>query len=136
MRRDAIPGAPRSDCAPRWGGCGSRPARSGWRSAGIRLPSRRLTALIVLGILGPIGLSREEPGWVPPRMRLVTGEPGRISVRQAFSPGGEALATARGDGRLLIRDIRDGRESVRMPEHLGMALAPAFSPDGRTLALG
>ena len=100
------------------------------------LPSRRLTALVVLGVIGPLWLSNDEPGREPPRMRLVPGEPGKITNRLALSPDGTSIATTRGDGRVSLRDIRDEGGSGRLLDQRGTACVLAFSPDGQTLALG
>src|SRR5262245_47580335 len=136
MRRDATPCAPSTECAPTSGGGEPRRARSGRRPAGMPLPSGRLTALFVFGVLGPIWLWDDEAGPEPTRMRLVPGEPGMMTRRFALSPDGKSIATAQYDGRVSIRSIQDERVRVRPLDRRVEALALAFSPDGRSLAVG
>ncbi|MFE7273173.1 TIR domain-containing protein [Streptomyces sp. NPDC057623] len=80
------------------------------------------------------------------RLRLVAtvaSAPGDVSSAPqhvAFSPNGQALAVAGGDGRVLLWDIADPAKPVARPDlytqsRFGLH-AVAFSPDATTLAAG
>lgn len=137
MRRDAIVGAPGSACAPNPADRGAVLARMGGRRPGILLPTRVLTALLALGVIGLVGLIDDDPGPDTAPTRLLAGEPGLCTIGFALSPDGRTVATARNDGRLAIRDIRDECGIARIVDRQrGPAPGLDFSPDGRFLALG
>ena len=54
----------------------------------------------------------------------------------AFSPDGDRVAAACGDGMSLVWDCVTGRERVRCVGHRGVVYGIAFSPDGRQLVTG
>ena len=54
----------------------------------------------------------------------------------AFAPGGETIATIQMDGRVTLRDSASGVRSSDSLDYRGPAWALAFSPDGRSLAVG
>jgi WD40 repeat protein len=71
-------------------------------------------------------------------MRLCRVEPviirdkiGVFSI--AFSPDGERLASAGGDGAVKIRNSRTGKVIKTIPAHVGVASSVAFHPDGNHL---
>src|SRR5579883_1820222 len=136
MRRSAIVGARGPECAPDPGDGDRAPrrARSGRRRAGIPIPSRGLMGLLALTLIGLMAMARDDPGREPPPTRLIPGSPGMMALGFALSPDGKMIATTRCDGRVSLR----GRGVERILDPLGRAASRglAFSPDGRTLALG
>jgi WD40 repeat protein len=53
-----------------------------------------------------------------------------------FSPDGETLATANGDGSVSLWDLAKEERRVTFKGHGGPVWCVAISPDGRTLASG
>jgi WD40 repeat protein len=53
-----------------------------------------------------------------------------------FSPSGEVLASAGGDGTVRLWDIQKGDELISLPAHPGGAACIAFRPDNTALATG
>jgi hypothetical protein len=51
-----------------------------------------------------------------------------------FSPHGRWLATASGDGAIIVWDVATGAELAKLVEHTGVVYGLALSPDGRRLA--
>jgi WD40 repeat protein len=89
--------------------------------------------LIALAAIGLMALARDDPGRESPPTRLVPGEPGMMALGFTLSPDGKLIATMRIDGRVSLR----GRGAERLLDPRGSASkALAFSPDGRTLAVG
>jgi WD40 repeat protein len=70
-------------------------------------------------------------------MRLIPGAPGGQTIDCAPSPDGSWVATTSSDGRVSLRSPGDqpGTGRILQPRG-GRAQGRAFSPDGRTLALG
>jgi WD40 repeat protein/serine/threonine protein kinase len=71
-------------------------------------------------------------------MRLCRVEPvvirDKIGVHSiAFSPDGERLASAGGDGFVKVRNSRTGKVIQKIPAHTGYASCVAFHPDGNHL---
>jgi WD40 repeat protein len=54
----------------------------------------------------------------------------------AFSPDGQRLATAHGDGAIRIWDLQTGRIVQTLRRHSGLAIGVKYSPDGTQLASG
>ena len=54
----------------------------------------------------------------------------------AFAPDNETIATIQMDGRVALRERRGRWERPSFLDYRGFALALAFSPDGRSLAVG
>jgi WD40 repeat protein len=53
----------------------------------------------------------------------------------AFNPDGTKLLTGDGDGAVTLWDVATGADDYSLP-HQGIAWAVAFSPDGKTFAVG
>lgn len=70
--------------------------------------------------------------------RLLAGPlPGQDDIESvAFSLDSQTLATGTREGDIALRDARTGRVRRRLPQRYGRALALAFHPGGRALALG
>lgn len=73
---------------------------------------------------------------VKPAQCLVEFEKGFIVTSYALSPGGTQLAILTLDDLLEIRNLRTGQLSGPPMKVDGNHCLPAFSPDGKTLALG
>jgi WD40 repeat protein len=96
-----------------------------------------LIALIALGTIGVIALQCDEPRPQPFRMRLVSGAAGRQTLAIALSPDGQRVATTSNDGRASLLDLeKDAGIGRILDPNCGAAWGLAFSPDGRSLALG
>jgi eukaryotic-like serine/threonine-protein kinase len=72
-------------------------------------------------------------------MRLCRVEPLVIRDKMAvngvaFSPDGERLASAGGDGAVTIWTSRTGKEIQTFPAHASMVISVAFHPDGKYVA--
>jgi WD40 repeat protein len=72
-------------------------------------------------------------------MRLCTIEPLVLRDKKevnsvAFSPDGERLASAGGDGAVKIRNSRTGAPVLTFPAHKDAVVSVAFHPEGRHLA--
>ena len=52
----------------------------------------------------------------------------------AFSPDGQRLASASGDGTVKVWDAGTGQETLTLKGHTELVASVAFSPDGRRLA--
>ena len=73
---------------------------------------------------------------------LVLGPVSRVEVQTltkgtmfVFSQDGNALASVGEDGRITVVDLASGEERVTLAGDFGgVVTAPAFSPDGKTLA--
>jgi WD40 repeat protein len=66
-------------------------------------------------------------------LRTLSGDPGGVQDVE-FSPDGEILATAGGDGSIRLWDVEPGTKRLVLPGHVGFAASVRFSPDGSTLA--
>ena len=89
--------------------------------------------LIALAIIGLMALARDDPGRDRPPTRLIPGEPGMTALAFALSPDGKRIATTRIDRRVSLRGR--GVDRILDPRG-GVSRGLAFSPDGRTLAVG
>src|SRR5262245_4566106 len=69
-------------------------------------------------------------------MRRARGHPGAIALHAAFSPDGRAIATSDEQGRVTLRPVAPGASAGRRVDVPGFGRALAFSPDGKTLAIG
>src|SRR5262249_19589087 len=82
--------------------------------------------------------------WLPKFARLSDQAPGRrvqgfgdsAILSFAFAPDGRTIATIQTDGRLTLRDVASDGRARSVLEHSGHAIGLAFSPDGRSLAVG
>jgi len=72
--------------------------------------------------------------WEPRSKREVASIPSPGAVLMAFTPDTSQLAIA-ADGGVRLRTLAGGRENL-LAGHGAMIRSLAFSPDGRTLAVG
>jgi hypothetical protein len=101
------------------------------------MPSRVLMALIALGLIGLVAYLGGDPSPKSARMRLIPGSPRGQTIEFALSPDGKWVATTSSGGRVSLRSLGDDPALGRILEPRdGLAHGLAFSPDGRTLALG
>ncbi len=110
----------------------SGPARTAWRRAGLPMPSRGLTGVFALTIIGLIAFLNDGPGHPHPPTRLIRHEPGTSVFGFAVSPDGKTIATTRSDGRVSLH-IRGIERILDLPSQVSRGLS--FSPDSRFLAV-
>jgi WD40 repeat protein len=99
-----------------------------------RVVCLRLLAFLLLGVflLPWLPASVLAPG----PMRVAAGKPDIMTTRFAFSPDGVHLATVQTDGHSAMWDVTRGWRITRTLDHCAYARVPAFSTDGRWLAVG
>jgi WD40 repeat protein len=125
-----------TDFGPIPGAAEEGPKRSRIGSSRPPLWNRQRTVLLLLGIIVlpwlPIFLP---PNGATPAMRA-RGVGDVPIVGFAFSPDGATIATIQMDGRVALRATATGLSAHSFLDYRGPAQALAFSPDGRSLAVG
>ncbi len=104
-----------------------------------RLAPRRLIGRLLLMLTAVVGLP-----WLPilveppenQSMKRLPGVTGSPLLRMAIAPNGQILATIDDRGCVALQPIEEGTDPGRRLDVPGFARAIAFSPDGRTLAVG
>ena len=128
------PDATDFDRIPEAAGAGPRRSRSGL--ARLPLWSRGRIGLLLLGLIVLPWL----PLFGPPRhakpTRRIPGVGDAPILTFAFAPAGATIATIQTDGRGALRDALGGMSDHSFLDYPGLALALAFAPDGRSLAVG
>jgi RNA polymerase sigma factor (sigma-70 family) len=109
-------------------------------------PDGQLLAVIVRGQqvrLWEVATGKERHLEPPPPAGGIGGGAGGIAIQgvspvesAAFSPDSRLLATGGRDNSVHLWDLSNGQQIRVFPGHVGWVLAVAFSPDGRTLAVG
>jgi WD40 repeat protein len=97
----------------------------------LRLPGAIAVVLITL-----VTLSNPEPVQDFAHPRIARGECGVQATSFALSPTSGQIATTNTAGRVTLRAPETGWEIERFLDFPGYAKAVAFSPDGRSLAVG
>jgi WD40 repeat protein len=90
----------------------------------------------VAGVVIIAQFADPEPPREDPRMQVVGGCPEFVTVASASTPSGSAVATLDSAGRIALRRADGGWTIERRLSCVGQARRLAWSPDGRSLAVG
>src|SRR5262249_31749130 len=130
MRRDA------TECESILGAAGEGPRRSRKGISRLAWWSRRRIGLLLLGLIVLPWLPLIGPPRPTKPTRRIPGVGDAAILAFAFAPDGATIATIQSDGRVALRDTAGGVNGPSVLDHSGHARALAFSPDGRSLAVG
>jgi WD40 repeat protein len=101
----------------------------------ISISDVRLLGVIAAALITVSILSNLEPVKKLARSEVARGEPGFLVISFALSPTTGQIATTDDAGRVKLRSPEKGWQIERSLDFPGYAMAVAFSPDGRCLAI-